>query len=88
MSLALKSTTNFACGNHEQEGQIEDTFVEVIGMVEDSNVLKLQACINLGGELGECFFYPSVRLDTRQIADHFRFVTFLRIGHRFESLHQ
>ncbi|KAH8113802.1 replication factor A protein 3 [Phellopilus nigrolimitatus] len=33
------------------EGQIEDTFVEVIGMVEDSNVLKLQACINLGGEL-------------------------------------
>lgn len=32
---------------------MQDMFVEVIGTVEDANVVKMQACINLGSELGE-----------------------------------
>ncbi|KAI5123224.1 hypothetical protein M0805_001313 [Coniferiporia weirii] len=33
------------------DAQIGDTFVEVIGTVEDANVVKMHACIDLGSEL-------------------------------------
>jgi len=31
--------------------QLQDTFVEVIGTVEDANVIKMQACVNMGSDL-------------------------------------
>lgn len=52
-----------SCNTYDlQEGQFEDTYVEIIGLVQDVNEIKLQGIINLGSNLGSSPLFPFLHL--------------------------